>query len=390
MPYTGICISGAHTSYFNQYRERGEGVGRAKYNFRWDEIPDGNPLTPESVKPFLHGRNNVVENNVVHDVLWLLPADGGAIYGFGQGLGNVFRDNLVSRAHCLAIYLDAEFDNVLVQGNVVLDSAMPFGGSGANPTLVGNYLPEAGKATPEIRALAKQMTAATAQAAGPDWRRPASPAPADEPAPFSGELAGLTPGFLPGQGAWEWFGPGPGVGVAEGGDGSIAVAGGADSWAAARHGVVLSPADGFMLEIEGRIPEDPGANSSFELYLNAGGIHADSTFGPAIVGGAQNGAPTAIGVRQDTAGARTLSALRLVPGHWYRARLVVAANSTSGRLFVRDLTAGGQEVEATPPGGVGLARSDAWSPPLEALDTVVLRLGEGAQARRVSVGPPPP
>ncbi|HOS92397.1 MAG TPA: hypothetical protein PLQ54_03730, partial [Armatimonadota bacterium] len=378
MPYTGICISGAHTSYFNQYRERGEGVGRAKYNFRWDEIPDDNPLTPESVKPFLHGRDNVVEHNVVHDVLWQLPADGGAIYGFGQGLGNVFRDNLVYRAHCLAIYLDAEFDDVLVQGNVVIDSASPFGGSGAHPRLVDNYFPAPGQATPEIRALARQMIAAIAQAAGPDWRRPGGAAVATEPSVFSGEFGGLRPGPLPGQGAWEWFGPGPGIGVEDDGGVTVAVAGGTDSWAAARHGAVLSPTQGFTLELEARITDNPGPNSSFELYLNAGGIHSDAAFGPAIVAGAQDGTPTALGVRQDGAGPRILSGARLTLGHWYRVRLVVAADSTACRLYLRDLTALAQEVDVTPAGGVALARAGVWSPPLEALDTLVLRLGDSA------------
>ncbi len=404
MPYTAIMISGAHTSYFNQYRHQGEGVGRAKYNFRWAEIPDDNPLTPESVKPFLHARNNLIAHNVVHDVLWLLPADGGALYGFGQGLGNVFRANLVYRAHCLAIYLDNEFDHVRVEDNIVLDSASPFGGSGASPILRGNALYEAGKAPPEVRLLAQQMAETARQATGPTWLRPrgvSEGSPGRDPATrtFSASSRGLSRGILPGQGGWDFFGPGSLIAADAGlrsesfDPGVVAVAGGLDSWAAIGSGVILDPAQDLVLQIDACLPAPLTASSSFELYLNAGSIHANSAFGAAIVGGAEDGVADAVGVRRDGAGPRVLADRRVTPGHWYRLRLAVAANSHQGRLLLRDLTAGEAESRSlTFPGGANqadLTSGDGWSPPLADLDTLVLRLGGGAQAANIILGNPP-
>jgi hypothetical protein len=405
MPYTAVMIAGAHTAYFRQYRGK-PGVGRADYRFRWDEIPADNPLTAESVKPFLHARGNVVEHNVVYEVLGRLPADGGALYGFGQGLGNVFRRNLVYRAHCLGIYLDAEFDGVRVEGNVVFDSAVPFGGSGAYPTLLENVFHERGQEPPEARLLGEQVTRWAEQAAGPDWHRtvagPGVAVPPRDPLRrrFEASTQDLEPDELAGQGPWLAFGPAGGMGViaaARSGDyepGLVARAGGPDSWVALRHGMVLDPARDLVMQLDAWLPEHPSGDSFFELYLNQGLRHSNAAFGLAVVGGKENGDPDLAGMRQDAAGPRVLAAERLVPGHWYRLRLVVPAGSQVARLLVRDLTAG----EAAPrpltfAGGVqeaDLTSAEAWSPPLADLDALVLRLGGGARATRVALenGPP--
>jgi len=403
MPYTAICISGAHTAYFKQYREQGPGIGRAQYNFRWDEIPDDNPLTPESVKPFLHGRNNRVEHNVVYEVLGRLPADGGALYGFGQGVGNVFRHNLVYRAHCLAIYLDNEFDGVRVEHNVVYDSASPFGGSGADPILVNNALFQAGEAAAEIRRLGQQMTRWAEQTTGPSWRRTFTPDGEERSRdPQARELSAtfrdLTEGDLPGQGNWEPFGPGPGVAVGEGlttegyDPGLVAVAGGSDSWAAIWHGLILDPSRDLVLEMDACLPTSLEENSSFELYLNQGQVHANEAFGLALVGGAENGAKDLVGVRQDSAGPRVLARERLTPGHWYRLQLVVPAHTQKGPLFVRDLTAGEKEFRpltfADGALEADLTVGDTWRPDPASLDTLVLRLGGGAQVARLALRNP--
>lgn len=405
LPYTAICISGAHTAYFRQYREQGPGVGRAQYNFRWDEIPDDNPLTPASVKPFLHGRNNRVEHNVVYELLGRLPADGGALYGFGQGLGNVFRRNLVYRAHCLAIYLDNEFDGTLVENNVVYDSASPFGGSGAYPTLVNNALFQAGEATPEIRWLGEQMTRWAEQATGPYWQRTLAPDGGErsrdpQAREFGATFLNLTEGDLPGQGGWELFGPGTSVAVGEGiktegyAPGLVAIAGGIDSWAAIWHGLILDPARDLVLEIDTSLPEPLEENSFFELYLNQGQIHANEAFGLALVGGAENGAKNLVGVRQDSAGPRVLAQERLTPGHWYRLQLVVLAHRQRGSLFIQDLTAGEKEFRPAPFADgqpeVDLTATEAWTPDLASLDTLILRLGGGAQVARIALRTPDP
>lgn len=404
MPYTAIMISGAHTAYFKQYRGKGPGIGRAKYNFRWDEIPDDDPLTAESVKPFLHGRNNTVEHNVVYEVLGRLPADGGALYGFGQGLGNVFRSNLVYRAHCLAIYLDNEFDGVLVENNVVYDSASPFGGSGANPTLVGNALFEAGKAPPEVQLLGKQMMRIAEQATGPYWHRTVMPEEATRPRDsgareFAATFGAMAADDLAGQGGWEPLGPGPSVAIGEGmksegcDPGTVAVAGGNDSWAAIWHGIHLDQTKGLLLQIDACLAAPLTENSFFELYLNQGQIHANAAFGVALVGGAENGCKDAVGVRQDAAGPRVLATERLRVGHWYRLRLLISANTQECLLFGKDLTAGEKEFRPlTFANGVreaDLTQGDKWMPDLASLDALVLRLGGSAQAANIVLQNPP-
>ncbi len=172
MPYGGIMMAGAKSPYFKQYHNKGPGVGRAKYNFRWDEIPEDNPLTRESVKPFLHARNNIVEYNVVHDVLEVLPADGGALYGYSQGLGNVFRNNLVYRAHCVGIYLDGEFDGVRVENNIVYDCGRKYFGNGTPTAILGeNFFYDRGQEPASIRLMAMHMTRLAAEATGPQGDR---------------------------------------------------------------------------------------------------------------------------------------------------------------------------------------------------------------------------
>ncbi|MDI9586234.1 MAG: right-handed parallel beta-helix repeat-containing protein [Acidobacteriota bacterium] len=401
MPYTGICISGAHTAYFRQYNRRGEGVGRAKYNFRWDEIPADNPLTPEGVKPFLHGRNNIVEHNVLYELLGRLPADGGALYGFGQGLGNVFRNNLVYRAHCLAIYLDAEFDGVLVEGNTVYDSASPFGGSGAYPTLRDNALYPAGQVPTEVRRLGEQMTRLAEQATGPYWHRTVSEidegaVPMRDPAKreFAASFTGFAPDEeIPGQGPWRVFGPGsypaaisvPASGLYD--PGMVALADGIDSWAAAWHGLVLDPARDIVLQMDAALPDPLEANSFFELYLNQGQIHANEAFGVGLVGGKEDGVEAATGARMDAAGPRVLTTERLTPGRWYRVRLVIPAGSQTVTAYIMDLTAGDTEFRAVSfadgETAADITRGDGWKPPLDSLDAIVLRLGGGAQATNI-------
>ncbi len=404
MPYTGICISGAHTAYFQQYRQRGEGFGRAKYNFRWAEIPADNPLTAASTKPFLHGRNNVVEGNVLYETLGRLPADGGALYGFGQGLGNVFRNNAVSRAHCLGIYLDNEFDEVLVEGNLVLDSTAPFGGSGGSPILRDNALYAVGQAPPEARRAFAAAVRLSEAATGPWWHRPeplalAAGRPPRTPArAFAADFATLSEGELPGQGGWDLFGPGGAVAVAPGlptanvTPGLVAAAAGVDTWAVIWHGITLDPTQELQLQADACLPGPLGENSSFELYLNRGQVHDNAAFGMALLGGQQGERTAAVGARQDVAGPRLLTAETLQPGHWYRLRLRVQGNG-SARLFLRDLTAGEPALRpltfADGATEVSLRQGATWSPGWEELEALIVRLGGNAQLAHVYLENPP-
>ncbi|HOX37070.1 MAG TPA: right-handed parallel beta-helix repeat-containing protein [Candidatus Brocadiia bacterium] len=404
MPYTGVAISGAHTGYFKQYRERGEGFGRAKYNFRWDEIPDDNPLSAMSVKPFLHGRNNIVEANVVYETLTRLPADGGALYGFGQGLGNVFRGNFVSRARCLAIYLDNEFDNVLVEGNLVVDSTAPFGGSGGTPVLRDNILCAPGQTTPELRAAFASALRLAEAGAGPWWcpstcnHSPAI-APRTAARAFVVDFSALQEGDLPGQSGWDVFGPGGNVAVTQGTRSAgeeknlVAAAAGLDTWAVIWHGIALDPAKDLLIQIDVRLPEQSEQNSSVEVYLNKGQIHADGAFGPGLVMGCEDDRKDAVGGRKDSAGARLLTTGKLVPGHWHRVRMVVNGGSGKARLYVRDLTAGEKEMRPLQfddgASEASLIKADKWTPAWPELDALILRMGGGAQAQNLILQNPP-
>jgi hypothetical protein len=404
MPYTGICISGAHTAYFQQYRQRGEGFGRAKYNFRWAEIPADNPLTAASLKPFLHGRNNLVEDNVLYEMLGRLPADGGALYGFGQGLGNVFRNNAVSRAHCLGIYLDNEFDEVLVEGNLVVDSAAPFGGSGGSPILRDNALYAQGQTPAEARRVFAAALRLSEAATGPWWYRPAPLELTPERPPksaaraFAADFAALTEGDLPGQGGWSEFGPGGAVAVAPGLEtanvkpGLSAVAAGVDTWAVIWHGISLDPTQELLLQVDACLAGPVGQNCSFEIYLNRGQVHDNAAFGMALLGGQQGERLDAVGARQDVAGPRLLTTETLLPGHWYRLRLQVQGSGRA-RLTCRDLTAGETALRpltfADGATETTLRQGEAWSPAWGELDALIVRLGGQAQVANVVLQNPP-
>ena len=199
---------------------------------------------------------------------------------------------------------------------------------------------------------------------------------------------------LPGQGAWGPIGPGTYVIIGRGaraGDadpGTVAVAQGDDSWAALPHGMVLDPVREIVLQMDARLPDTLPANSFFELYLNRGQRHEDAAFGVSLQGGAEEpGRADAVGTRQDGAGPRALCSERLMPGHWYRVRLVIPANDLKGRVLLQDLSAG--ETELRPltfaQGGeeARLTHADKWVPAWRDLDTLVLRLGGGAQAANI-------
>ena len=195
---------------------------------------------------------------------------------------------------------------------------------------------------------------------------------------------------LAGQGGWSAFGDLPSLRVlpaAASGEfaaGPVAVATGMDSWCAVWHGVILDPKRDITLLFDACLPAPLRPHSTFELYLNQGQTHADSTFGIAVVGGAEGGQKDAVGIRRDSCGPRVLTTEHLPPGHWVRLRLVIPANRRTGRLFLRDLTAGEKEFRrltfANGAEEVDLTRADTWAPGLPGLDALVLRLGAGARA----------
>jgi len=88
MPRHAISLSGVRVPYFEQRCDSRE-ICRS---LRWQEI--GERKTWDEIMPFLHTKNNVIENNEVERVLQKL-GDGAGINVTGAGEGNIIRRNYV-------------------------------------------------------------------------------------------------------------------------------------------------------------------------------------------------------------------------------------------------------------------------------------------------------
>lgn len=88
--YSGMIVSGIVTRFFVQQNKR-----ESSRAIRWHEIGEAprNP-TLDDVRPYLHTRNNLIENNEIHNVMQIL-GDGNGIYIRGAGPGNVIRGNYI-------------------------------------------------------------------------------------------------------------------------------------------------------------------------------------------------------------------------------------------------------------------------------------------------------
>ena len=88
--YSGMIISGMVTRFFVKQNTR-----ESSRAIRWHEIgdPPANPSLVD-VQPYLHTRNNLIENNEIHNVMQIL-GDGNGIYVRGCGPGNVIRGNYI-------------------------------------------------------------------------------------------------------------------------------------------------------------------------------------------------------------------------------------------------------------------------------------------------------
>lgn len=87
MPYNGIVVSGVRPSYFNTPDKR-----ECSRTIRWKEVGDAREW--QDIIPFLHARNNIIENNEIYRVMEML-ADGNGIYISGAGEGNIIRRNYI-------------------------------------------------------------------------------------------------------------------------------------------------------------------------------------------------------------------------------------------------------------------------------------------------------
>jgi hypothetical protein len=123
LPYAGILFADCSVDYFREFRGK-QGRG---FQFRWEEIGN-DPLTRDSIRRFTHSRKNVIAYNTIHHVMRRLE-DGGAAYVAFCGRQNLVRGNLIHAVHggrmAVGIYMDAETDTEVIEGNVVWDCDVP-------------------------------------------------------------------------------------------------------------------------------------------------------------------------------------------------------------------------------------------------------------------------
>ena len=130
MPYTAVAIVGCHTKEFGPGHEckvwDSYGDNSAMYKVRYDELPQGRDtkLNRTEIKKYMHSGNNRIADNVVTNYMTQL-GDGGALYSWGCGLGNVWEGNLLrrdkTRAHenlIAALYMDDEVDGATLRNNL--------------------------------------------------------------------------------------------------------------------------------------------------------------------------------------------------------------------------------------------------------------------------------
>jgi Right handed beta helix region len=187
--YVGISLGGAWVENFRLWK------GKSGHGIRWDEIPADDPLTRESVKKFLHARNNRVEYNVIHDHIQSGFHDGGGIYTVSLGVGNKLNGNLIYHApmeRSFGISLDHQSDHITVTGNIVfgcntaasnsdsmkniLETDLAYGSESNKwennliygPVFTGTP-PGQGEVPPSIVQAAKLMTKLAEVASGPSW-----------------------------------------------------------------------------------------------------------------------------------------------------------------------------------------------------------------------------
>lgn len=148
--YTAIVVSG-------RIVWQRDGSAECSRTIRWDEI---DPILPEaSGRPtwhereqFLHGRNNIVENNNISAAMKTL-GDGNAIYISGTGGGNIVRNNFIhdisSPSINAAIRCDDDQHDTTIRNNIIVRCCGEgFIIKGAN-TVENNIFADTRSATPD-------------------------------------------------------------------------------------------------------------------------------------------------------------------------------------------------------------------------------------------------
>ncbi|MCX6225527.1 MAG: hypothetical protein NTV01_12390, partial [Bacteroidia bacterium] len=117
VPYTAIAVTGRIIWAKAGHQECSRTV-------RWNEVGDFNGKESWVERErFLHGRQNIIENNDLHHIMTVMN-DGNGIYISGAGKGNIMRGNYVHDTPQLAggeaLRCDDDQNDVLIENNVVL------------------------------------------------------------------------------------------------------------------------------------------------------------------------------------------------------------------------------------------------------------------------------
>jgi len=138
MPRKAILVAGVRDAHFDpQFKDNRE----CSRLIRWAEVGGGRGF--DYVIPFLHVRNNVIEQNLVYRILGK-GADGGGINLTGVGEGNIIRRNILhdirnGRADAV-IRLDGAAQGELISENVIYDCAIPAINPGSRDNYVENNI----------------------------------------------------------------------------------------------------------------------------------------------------------------------------------------------------------------------------------------------------------
>lgn len=119
MPYNGIAMTGAYTNHFLPANSDNREVSRT---IRWAEVGGAGTYTWDQIEPYIHTRNNIIENNNVHNVMQVL-GDGNGVYIRFCPAGNIIRRNyfhdIVDEGAQAAIRCDGNQHGVEVYENLI-------------------------------------------------------------------------------------------------------------------------------------------------------------------------------------------------------------------------------------------------------------------------------
>ena len=156
--YSSISMVGMHPKYMNEAIKMFPGTYIGQWHV-WSyfqpraqdfpkEIQDGikngtYKFTRESIKPYMHSRNNVIENNIISEPHSKLN-EGGAIYAWCTGKDNLWRNNIIFKSRAMPgssiLALDDVAEYTTITENVFWINGKILDGVGARSDEIGNVI----------------------------------------------------------------------------------------------------------------------------------------------------------------------------------------------------------------------------------------------------------